>query len=159
MPARTNKNINQRPEKKNDSPISCRWSLSIPPESMRKLEVFWCFRGVHKVTSGMKGLISSFSRYSWSRDPKLQLQKQSPEVFDQKADLKILQYSQENTCVWSLFLIKLQTFRWFPENIANFFITPILKNSCERLVFKLTVTTKIIQKTSTVSFSPYFEMV
>ena len=49
--------------------------------------------GVYKVTSGMKGLISSFSRYSWSRDPILQLQKQSPEVFDQKADLKILQYS------------------------------------------------------------------
>ena len=30
------------------------WSLSIPPENIRKPEVFWCFHGVQKETSGMK---------------------------------------------------------------------------------------------------------
>ena len=42
-------------------PISCHWSLSIPPENIRKPEAFWCFRGgggggggVSKEISGMK---------------------------------------------------------------------------------------------------------
>ena len=33
--------------------ISCQWSFSIPPEEIRKPEVF-CFQGVKKKTSGMK---------------------------------------------------------------------------------------------------------
>ena len=33
-------------------------------------------------------------------------QKQPPEVFYKKGVLKILQYSQENTCAWASFLIK-----------------------------------------------------
>ena len=33
--------------------ISCHWSLSIPPENIEKPEVFWCFQGVSKETSGM----------------------------------------------------------------------------------------------------------
>ena len=38
-------------------PISCHWSLSIPPENIRKPEAFWCFRGgggVSKEISGVK---------------------------------------------------------------------------------------------------------
>ena len=42
-------------------------------------------------------------------------QKQPPEEFYKKGVLKILQYSQENTCVGVSFLIKLQAFR--SENI------------------------------------------
>ena len=34
--------------------ISCYWSLSIPPENIRKPEVFWCSQRVLKDTSGMK---------------------------------------------------------------------------------------------------------
>ena len=35
-------------------PISCQWSLLIPPENIRKREVFWCFQGVSKEICGMK---------------------------------------------------------------------------------------------------------
>ena len=35
-------------------PIPCYWSLLIPPESIRKPLVFWCFHGVSKEISGMK---------------------------------------------------------------------------------------------------------
>ena len=35
-------------------PISCHWSLSIPPENIRKPEAFGYFRGVSKEISGMK---------------------------------------------------------------------------------------------------------
>ena len=35
-------------------PISCQWTLLIPPENIRKPEVFWCFQGVSKEISGMK---------------------------------------------------------------------------------------------------------
>ena len=35
-------------------PIPCHWSLLIPPESIRKPPVFWCFQGVSKEISGMK---------------------------------------------------------------------------------------------------------
>ena len=34
--------------------ISCHWSLWIPPENIRKPQVFWCFQGLSKEISGMK---------------------------------------------------------------------------------------------------------
>ena len=62
------------------------------------------------------------------------MQRQPLEVFYKKGlSLKISQYSQENTC-WNPFLIKLQTFRAFPVNIAKFLRTCFLKNICERLL-------------------------
>ena len=36
------------------SPISCHWTLSIPPGNKKNLKVFWCFQGVSKETSGMR---------------------------------------------------------------------------------------------------------
>ena len=58
-----------------------------------------------------------------------------------KLFLKILQYSQENTCVGVSFLVKIRAFspvkktstQTFPMNIVKFLRTPVLKNSCERL--------------------------
>ena len=54
--------------------------------------------------------------------------------------LKILQYSQESTCVGGLrseTLLKNKLQHWcFPANIAKFSRTPILKNSCEQLLLK-----------------------
>ena len=58
-----------------------------------------------------------------------------------KLFLKILPYSQENTCVGVSFLIKIRAFspakktptQTFPMNIVKFLRTPVLKNSCERL--------------------------
>ena len=58
-----------------------------------------------------------------------------------KPFLKILQYSQENTCVGVSFLVKIRAFspvkktptQTFPMNIVKFLRTPVLKNSCERL--------------------------
>ena len=38
----------------NDYPISSNWSFSIPPKNIRTPEVFWCFQGVLKETSGME---------------------------------------------------------------------------------------------------------
>ena len=34
--------------------ISCHWSLLIPPQNIRKSEVFWCFQGVSKEIRDMK---------------------------------------------------------------------------------------------------------
>ena len=64
-----------------------------------------------------------------------------------KLFLKILGYSQEDTCVGVSFLITLQAFshaillkrdlqhRCLPVNIAQFLRTPVLKNTCE-LIFE-----------------------
>ena len=41
-------------------PISCHWSLSIPPENIGKSQDF-CFQGVKKETSGMKWVEGAFS--------------------------------------------------------------------------------------------------
>ena len=41
-------------------PIACQWSLSIPPENIRKLEVSWCFQEVHKETRGMNEWFKQF---------------------------------------------------------------------------------------------------
>ena len=35
-------------------PISCHWSLFIPPENITKSLVFWCFQGLSKEISGRK---------------------------------------------------------------------------------------------------------
>ena len=68
-------------------------------------------------------------------------------IHRRKLFLKILQYSQE-TPVWESifekvadhktcnFIKKEPQHRWFPVNIAQFFILPILKNICKRLLFK-----------------------
>ena len=40
-------------------PILSQCSISIPPENVRKPEVFWCFQGVHKLNIGLM-LISDF---------------------------------------------------------------------------------------------------
>ena len=45
-------------------PISSQWSLSIPPENIRKPLVFWCFQGISKENSGMKWVNSVFQRGS-----------------------------------------------------------------------------------------------
>ena len=37
-----------------DKPVLCHWPLSIPLEKVRKQEIFWCFKGAYKDTSGMK---------------------------------------------------------------------------------------------------------
>ena len=58
-----------------------------------------------------------------------------------KLFLKILQYSQKNTCVGVSLLIKMQAFspvillkkQAFSVNIAKFLRIPVLKNMCERL--------------------------
>ena len=39
--------------------ISCHWSLSIPPENIRKSLVFWCLQEVEKQTSGMNCVIEA----------------------------------------------------------------------------------------------------
>ena len=39
---------------KMSEPISCYWSLLIPPENIRKPLIFRCFQGVSKKTSGVK---------------------------------------------------------------------------------------------------------
>ena len=44
-------------------PISCHWSLLIPPENIRKPLVFWCFQGVSKEISGMKWINSTLVSY------------------------------------------------------------------------------------------------
>ena len=41
------------------NPVSYHWSLSIPPENIRKPDIFLCFQGVSKETSGMKWVNSS----------------------------------------------------------------------------------------------------
>ena len=41
------------------NPISYHWSLSIRPENIRKSDIFLCFQGVSKETSGMKWVNSS----------------------------------------------------------------------------------------------------
>ena len=41
------------------NPISYHWSLSISPENIRKPDIFLCFQGVSKETSGMKWVNSS----------------------------------------------------------------------------------------------------
>ena len=41
-------------------PIACQWSLSIPPENIRKLEASWCFQEVYKETRGMKEWFKQF---------------------------------------------------------------------------------------------------
>ena len=48
-----------------DQPISCHWSLCIPPEKIRKPEVFWCFQMVQKETSGMKWVIKDYAKHLW----------------------------------------------------------------------------------------------
>ena len=58
-----------------------------------------------------------------------------------KLFLKILQYSQKNTCVGVSLLMKMQAFspvillkkQAFSVNIAKFLRIPVLKNMCERL--------------------------
>ena len=40
--------------------MSCHCSISVPPETIRKPEVFWCFLGVYKKTSGMKWIKNSY---------------------------------------------------------------------------------------------------
>ena len=66
-------------------------------------------------------------------------------VLQKKLLLKILQYSQENTRLESLynkatsieicnFIKKRLQCRCFPDNIAKFLRTPILKNFCEKLL-------------------------
>ena len=40
--------------------MSCHWSISVPPETIRKPEVFWCFLGVYKKTGGMKWIKNSY---------------------------------------------------------------------------------------------------
>ena len=72
----------------------------------------------------------------------LKQQKQSPEVFRKKVFLKILQYSQENTCVGAPLvslestLLKRDRNTYFHVNITKFLRTPILKNIWERLHLK-----------------------
>ena len=41
-------------------PVSCYWSLSIPPENIRKILVFWYFQGVQKEISGITELILTY---------------------------------------------------------------------------------------------------
>ena len=81
------------------------------------------------------------------------IQKQPAEVFHKKLYLKILRYSQENTCVWVSFTLKLQAFRfltvlkrdfntrYFLETIGKFIRTPgcfcIFGNCFERTFFRL----------------------
>ena len=43
-------------------PSSCHWFLSIPPENIRKQEVFWCFRGYRKRPVAWKGLKAVFEK-------------------------------------------------------------------------------------------------
>ena len=45
------------------SPISCQWSLSTPPENIRKPLVFWCFQEVLKETISVKWVINSTAIY------------------------------------------------------------------------------------------------
>ena len=41
---------------KNSEPISCHWSLMIPPENIRKPLAFWCFQRVSKRSVAWNGL-------------------------------------------------------------------------------------------------------
>ena len=41
--------------------ISCHWSLLIPPENIRKSEVFRCFQGVSEETRSMKWVNEAIS--------------------------------------------------------------------------------------------------
>ena len=58
-------------------------------------------------------------------------------VLYKKLHLKILQYSQENTCVGVLLIKRRFQDRCFPVNIAKCLRTPILKNNCEWLLLRL----------------------
>ena len=54
--------------------ISCHCSLSIPPENIRKPEIFWCFQGAQKENSDMKWInevlhTASLFRGVWMRNP------------------------------------------------------------------------------------------
>ena len=75
----------------------------------------------------------------------LKLQKQSPEVFQKKVLIMILQYSQENIGARVSFLIKFnkillkkRLWHWsFSVNFAKFLRPPFLQNTSERLLLKL----------------------
>ena len=58
-------------------------------------------------------------------------------VLYKKLLLKILQYSQENTCVGVSFIKRRVQHRCFPVNIAKCLRTPILKNSYEWRLLRL----------------------
>ena len=60
-------------------------------------------------------------------------------VLYKKLLLKILQYSQENTCAGVSFIKRRFQHRCFPVNIAKCLRTPILKNNCEWLLLHLTL--------------------
>ena len=95
-------------------PISCYWSLSILPESIRRPLVFRSFQALEKEKVAWNGLITLFIAAYHMRDQK---QKQSPGVSEavarscsvKKMFLEISQNSQENTCTSVSFLIKLYT--------------------------------------------------
>ena len=60
-------------------------------------------------------------------------------VLYKKLLLKILQYSQENTYVGVSFIKRRLQHRWFPVNIAKCLRTPILMNSYECRLLRLTL--------------------
>ena len=74
--------------------------------------------GSHKVLAFAKWLFNSF----WK------MQKQPPEKFCKNAVLKNFAIFTGKHLRWSLSLMR---------NTAKFFIAPILKNTCERLLLKM----------------------
>ena len=60
-------------------------------------------------------------------------------ILYKKLLLKILEYSQENTCVGVSFIKRRAQHRCFPVNIAKCLRTPILKNSYEWRLLRLTL--------------------
>ena len=102
-------------------------SLSTVPFQTIRLAIFW-----NSYFSEQVIFRTSYFHNSY-------LQEQAPKVFYKKDPLKILQFSQENTCVGVRAVTKKRPQqRCFPVNIVKFLRTVILKNICKRLLLYLT---------------------